>query len=149
MNFNTGNGGGYYYDFTNANPYLTPERQKTFEIGSEFKFKGNRLSAEITYYKTVNTDLIAENFRASYATGYVLNTLNVGANENTGIEMVLDYQVINKKDFTWNTRFNFNRMRNKVTELPLNVPEFYISDTWVYGNARGGLTRGGPTTTIA
>jgi hypothetical protein len=39
-------------------------------------------------------------------------------------------------------------MRNKVTELPFNVPEFYISDTWVYGNARGGLTRGGPTTTI-
>jgi outer membrane receptor protein involved in Fe transport len=148
LNFNTGSGGGYYYDFTNANPYLTPERQKTFEVGSEFKFKGNRLSAEITYYKTENKDLIAENFRASYATGYVLNTLNVGANENSGIEMVLDYQVINKKDFTWNTRFNFNRMRNKVTALPANVPEFYISDTWVYGNARGGLTQGGPTTTI-
>jgi len=148
LNFNTGSGGGYYYDFTNANPYLTPERQKTFEVGSEFKFKGNRLSAEITYYKTENKDLIAENFRASYATGYVLNTLNVGANENTGIEMVLDYQVINKKDFTWNTRFNFNRMRNQVTQLPANVPEFYISDTWVYGNARGGLTQGGPTTTI-
>ena len=148
LNFNTGSGGGYYYDFTNANPYLTPERQKTFEIGSEFKFKGNRLSAEITYYKTENKDLIAENFRASYATGYVLNTLNVGANENTGVEMVLDYQVINKKDFTWNTRFNFNRMRNQVTQLPANVPEFYISDTWVYGNARGGLTQGGPTTTI-
>ena len=148
LNFNTGSGGGYYYDFTNANPYLTPERQKTFEVGSEFKFKGNRLSAEITYYKTENKDLIAENFRASYATGYVLNTLNVGANENTGIEMVLDYQVINKKDFTWNTRFNFNRMRNQVTQLPANVPEFYISDTWVYANARGGLTQGGPTTTI-
>ena len=148
LNFNTGSGGGYYYDFTNANPYLTPERQKTFEIGSEFKFKGNRLSAEITYYKTENKDLIAENFRASYATGYVLNTLNVGANENTGVEMVLDYQVINKKDFSWNTRFNFNRMRNKVTALPDNVPEFYISDTWIYGNARGGLTRGGATTTI-
>jgi hypothetical protein len=92
--------------------------------------------------------LIAENFRASYGTGYVLNTLNVGANENTGIEMVLDYQLFNTKDFSWNTRFNFNRMRNKVTALPDNVPEFYISDTWVYGNARGGLTRGGATTTI-
>ncbi|NCW11807.1 MAG: SusC/RagA family TonB-linked outer membrane protein [Chitinophagia bacterium] len=148
LNFNTGSGGGYYYDFTNANPYLTPERQKTFEVGSEFKFKGNRLSAEITYYKTENKDLIAENFRASYGTGYVLNTLNVGANENTGIEMVLDYQLFNTKDFSWNTRFNFNRMRNKVTALPDNVPEFYISDTWVYGNARGGLTRGGATTTI-
>jgi hypothetical protein len=148
LNFNTGSGACYYYDFTNANPELVPERQKTFEIGSEFKFKGNRLSAEITYYKTQNKNLIAENFRASYGTGFVLNTINVGANENSGIEMVLDYQVINKKDFTWNTRLNFNRMRNKVTELPSSVPEFYISDTWLYGNARGGLTLGNPTTTI-
>jgi outer membrane receptor protein involved in Fe transport len=148
LNFNTGSGAGYFYDFTNANPELVPERQKTFEIGTEFKFKGNRLSADITYYKTQNRNLIAENFRASYGTGFVLNTINVGANENSGIEMVLDYQVIRKKDFTWNTRINFNRMRNKVTELPSSVPEFYISDTWLYGNARGGLTLGNPTTTI-
>lgn len=148
LNFNTGSGGGYYYDFTNANPYLTPETQQTFEIGSEVKLFNNRLSAEATYYKTKNTNLIAENFRASYATGFVLNTLNVGSNENTGIEVVLDYQIVSKKNFSWNTRFNFNRMRNKVTSLPPNVPEFYISDTWVYANARGGLTTGGPTTTI-
>jgi hypothetical protein len=38
-------------------------------------------------------------------------------------------------------------MRNKVISLPPNVPEFYISDTWVLG-ARGGLVTGGPTTTI-
>jgi hypothetical protein len=107
-----------------------------------------RLSTEATYYKTENTDLIAENFRASYGTGFVLNTLNVGSNENTGVEVVLDYLVVNKKNFSWNTRFNFNRMRNKVTSLPSNVPEFYISDTWVYGNARGSLAKGGPTTTI-
>jgi TonB-linked SusC/RagA family outer membrane protein len=148
LNFNTGSGGGYYYDFTNANPYLTPERQKTMEFGTEMKFLNGRLSTEATYYKTENTDLIAENFRASYGTGFVLNTLNVGSNENTGLEVVLDYLVVNKKNFSWNTRFNFNRMRNKVTSLPTNVPEFYISDTWVYGNARGGLANGGPTTTI-
>jgi TonB-linked SusC/RagA family outer membrane protein len=148
LNFNTGSGGGYYYDFTNANPYLTPERQQTFEMGTEVKMFNNRLSAEATFYKTQNKDLIAENFRASYATGYVLNTLNVGSNENTGVELVLDYQVVNKKNFSWNTRFNFNRMRNRVTSLPDNVPEFYISDTWVYANARGGLVNGGPTTTI-
>jgi TonB-linked SusC/RagA family outer membrane protein len=148
LNFNTGSGGGYYYDFTNANPYLTPETQQTFEIGSEVKLFNNRLSAEATFYKTENKNLIAENFRASYATGFVLNTLNVGSNENTGIEVVLDYQIVSKKNFSWNTRFNFNRMRNKVTSLPANVPEFYISDTWVYANARGGLVNGGPTTTI-
>ncbi|MEI8141574.1 MAG: SusC/RagA family TonB-linked outer membrane protein [Chitinophagia bacterium] len=148
LNFNTGSGGGYFYDFTNANPYLTPERQKTMEFGTELKFLNGRLSTEATYYKTENKDLIAENFRASYATGFVLNTLNVGSNENKGLEIAIDYLVVNKKNFSWNTRFNFNRMRNKVTSLPANVPEFYISDTWVYGNARGGLKNGGPTTTI-
>jgi hypothetical protein len=28
------------------------------------------------------------------------------------------------------------------------LPEFYISDTWLYANARAGLQRGGPTTSI-
>jgi hypothetical protein len=39
-------------------------------------------------------------------------------------------------------------MRNEVLSLPANVPEFYISDTWLVGNARGGLIVGGSTTTI-
>jgi hypothetical protein len=39
-------------------------------------------------------------------------------------------------------------MYNKVLSLPANVPEFYISDTWAFGNARGGLIQGGPTTAI-
>jgi TonB-linked SusC/RagA family outer membrane protein len=145
--FNIGSGGGYYYDFTNANTDLRPEKQQTFEIGSEIKLFNNRLSVEGTYYKTKNKDLIAEGFRASYGTGFVLNTLNVGSNQNTGIEVVLDYQIVSKKNFSWSTRLNFNRMRNKVISLPPNVPEFYISDTWVLG-ARGGLVTGGPTTTI-
>ena len=93
-------------------------------------------------------NLIVENFRASYGTGYVLNTLNVGANKNEGVEIAINFDVVKTKKFSWNTRFNFNRMWNEVTELPANVPEFYLSDTWLYGNARGGLVLGGPTTSI-
>jgi hypothetical protein len=39
-------------------------------------------------------------------------------------------------------------MWNVVLSLPANVPEFYISDTWIFQNARGGLVKGGPTTSI-
>jgi hypothetical protein len=104
----------------------------------------------VTYYNTKNTDLIVEGFRASYGTGFVLNTLNVGSNKNTGIEIALDAVPIQTSNFRWNTRFNFNRMRNEVTSLPANVPEFYISDTWLISgsNVRGGLIVGGPTTAI-
>jgi TonB-linked SusC/RagA family outer membrane protein len=141
-------GGGWYYGFTNANPFLEPERQQTYELGTELRFFNNRLNFDITYYNTKNKNLIVENFRASYGTGFVLNTLNVGSNKNTGIEIALDAVPVQTNNFRWSTRLNFNRMRNEVTELPSNVPEFYISDTWLYGNARGGLVVGGPTTSI-
>jgi TonB-linked SusC/RagA family outer membrane protein len=148
FNQNVGSGGGWYYGFTNANPFLEPERQQTYEVGTELRFFNNRLNFDITYYNTKNKNLIVENFRASYGTGFVLNTLNVGSNKNTGIEIALDAVPVQTNNFRWSTRLNFNRMRNEVTSLPSNVPEFYISDTWLYGNARGGLVVGGPTTSI-
>ncbi|MFN2437688.1 MAG: SusC/RagA family TonB-linked outer membrane protein [Chitinophagaceae bacterium] len=145
---NTGSGGGNFYGFTNANPLLEPERQQTFEVGTEIKLIKNRLSVDATYYNTKNKNLIVELFRASYGTGFVLNTLNVGSNLNTGVEISIDATPVQRSGFRWNTRLNFNRMRNEVTSLPANVPEFYISDTWLFGNARGGLIVGGPTTAI-
>jgi TonB-linked SusC/RagA family outer membrane protein len=145
---NTGSGGGFYYGFTNANPFLRPERQSTFEIGTEWRMFKSRLSIDISYYNTKNKDLIVELFRASYGTGFVLNTLNVGTNKNTGVEVAIDATPVRTGEFQWSTRVNFNKMQNKVLSLPANVPEFYISDTWLYGNARGGLITGGPTTSI-
>jgi TonB-linked SusC/RagA family outer membrane protein len=139
---------GYAYGFTNNNPLLEPEKQQTFELGTEFRLNNNRISIDATYYNTKNKNLIVEQFRASYGTGFVLNTLNVGANQNQGVEVALNLDLIKGRNFTWNSRFNFNKMWNKVLELPANVPEFYQSDTWLYANARGGLVVGGPTTTI-
>ncbi len=141
-------GGGFSYGFTNNNPLLEPEQQETFEIGTEARFFNNRFSLDATYYNTKNKNLIVEQFRASYGTGYVLNTLNVGANQNQGVEIAINLDVVKTKNFAWNSRLNFNRMWNKVVELPSNVPEFYQSDTWLYANARGGLVLGGATTTI-
>jgi len=141
-------GGGFYYGFNNNNFYLEPEIQRTYEIGSEFRLFRSKLGLEVTYYNTLNKKQIAENFRASYGTGYVLNTINVGTTRNEGIEIMLDATIVNRSDFGWNMRFNVNKMWNEVVSLPSNVPEFYISDTWTFGNARGGLITGGPTTAI-
>ncbi len=148
FNFALSSGGGYSYAFNNNNFFLEPERQQTYEVGAEMKFFNSRINLDVTYYNTLNEKQIAENFRASYATGFVLNTLNVGSTRNTGIEISLDASPVQTKDFAWNFRLNFNRMRNEVLSLPDNVPEFYISDTWLYANARGGLIKGGPSTSI-
>ena len=141
-------GGGYAYAFNNNNFFLEPETQKTQEFGAEFKLFNNKVNFDITYYNTLNEKQIAENFRASYSTGYVLNTLNVGTTRNKGLEIAFDVTPIQTKNFSWNLRLNFNKMTNQVESLPGNVPEFYISDTWLYANARAGLVTGGPTTSI-
>jgi TonB-linked SusC/RagA family outer membrane protein len=144
---NLASGGGYSYGFFNNNQDLEPEKQKTFEIGTELRLFKSRVNMEVTYYNTLNEGQIIENFRLSYGTGFVLNTQNAGSTRNKGVEISLDWNVMKKKDFNWDMRFNFNRMRNKVVKLPASVSEYYIADTWLY-TSRGGLMLGGPTTSI-
>jgi outer membrane receptor protein involved in Fe transport len=65
--------------FFNNNADLAPEKQNTFEIGTELRFMKGRLNVDGTYYNTLNKGQIIENFRLSYGTGYVLNTQNAGS----------------------------------------------------------------------
>ncbi len=139
----------YSYGFDNNNPNLKPERQETFEVGTEIRLFKSRLSFDFSYYNTHCTDQIQNQFRASYATGFILNTQNAAESRNEGIEIVADYNAIKKKDFNWNMRFNFNHMWSEILSLPEAIAyESYIADTWLYGNARGGMIRGMPATTI-
>jgi TonB-linked SusC/RagA family outer membrane protein len=145
---NFASGGGFSYGFTNANPDLKPEEQSTYEVGAEFRFIKNRIGLDATFYNTLNKDQIIENFRLSYGTGFVLNTQNAASTRNKGIEITINATVVSRKNWSWNTQLNFNKMWNKVIKMPANVAEYYISDTWLFGNARGGLVLNGATTSI-
>ncbi len=139
----------YSYGFDNNNPDLKPEKQKTYEVGTEIRLLNGLLSFDAAYYNTLCTDQISQQFRASYATGFILNTQNAASTRNQGVEVVVDLAAMRKKDFTWNLRFNFNHAWSEVLKLPDAIQyEYYIADTWLYGNARGGLIRGGSTSTI-
>lgn len=147
-NFASPFGQVYSYGFNGNSPNLKPERQSTYEVGTEAKFFNNRFGIDATYYNTLNKDQIVQGMRLSYATGFVLITQNAATTRNQGVEISLDGTIINTAKFNWNTRVNFNRMWNVVESLPDNVAEFYNSDTWAYLNARNGIVKGGPTTTI-
>jgi TonB-linked SusC/RagA family outer membrane protein len=141
------NGYGWSFDFYNQNPKIVPERQKTYEIGTELRLFNNRVSLEYTYYNTTNLDQIVRLVRLSYGTGFILNTSNISDTKNTGHEVTLGVTAIKKKSFTWRMNYNFNRMTNRITRIPDNIPEFYNSDTWL-GNFRAGLTRNGTITQL-
>jgi TonB-linked SusC/RagA family outer membrane protein len=139
----------YSYGFDNNNPLLKPERQKTYEVGTEFRLFNSRLSFDLAYYNTLCTDQIQNQFRASYATGFILNTQNAATSRNQGVEAVVDVVAARKTNFSWNIRFNLNHMWSEVLTLPDAISyESYIADTWLYANARGGMIRGRAATTI-
>lgn len=146
----TSSGNGFALGFDNFNPDLFPERQQTFEIGSEFRFLKERLTVDVTYYNTLVKDQITEKFRTSYATGYVLSTFNTATTRNEGVEVVLTAKPIQNRNFSWNMTVNFNKMWNIILSLPDHIrnADFYISDTWLVGNMRAGVKQGYPTTTL-
>jgi TonB-linked SusC/RagA family outer membrane protein len=142
---------GFTYGYTNANPDLHPERQHTYEVGTELRFLNNAISLEAAYYNTLCLDQISQGYRASYATGFILNTGNVSSLRNEGLEISLNLSPIKKATFSWNINFNFNHMWSKVLTLPLAIGiknDYYNSDTYLSGNVRGGLVRGNSTGTI-
>jgi len=141
---------GFTYGFTNADENLRPERQQTYEVGTEMRFLNDAISFEAAYYNTLCLDQISQGYRASYATGYILNTTNSSSLRNEGLELTLNLTPISKKDFNWTVNFNFNHMWSKVLTLPESISpnkDFYNSDTYI-SNVRGGLIRGHSTGTI-
>jgi TonB-linked SusC/RagA family outer membrane protein len=140
-------GGGYAYDFFAPNPDLRPEKQSTYELGFEARFLNGRVGIDFAYYNTIVKDQIGQLLRLSYGSGFVLNTQNFTDTRNWGTEVQLTAIPVKSKKVTWNTTFNFNRMRNRVERMPSNLPEFYVSDTWIT-NSRGSMFPNNTTTAI-
>lgn len=140
-------GGGFQYNVFGGNPFLVPEKVKSFEIGTELQFLKGRLGLDVAYYNTKPTNQIIAP-RISYGGGFILQFINGGTIENSGVEVQLTSTPVKTKNFTWNSDLNFTRARGKVVKLPADLPEYYNSDTWLYANARASLFPGGSTTSI-
>ncbi|MCO6496589.1 MAG: SusC/RagA family TonB-linked outer membrane protein [Chitinophagaceae bacterium] len=142
-------GGGFKYGFTGPNKNLRPEMNTSKEIGFETRLWDNRINADFTYFFTHCDDQIVKNFRLSYATGFVLNTLNVGAFDTWGWEAHVDVDVVkNPSGLRWNVGFNASQVKSEVVSLPANVKEYYNPYTWNSGNIRVGISQGNPITTL-
>lgn len=142
-------GGGFQYDFTGPNPKLRPEMTTAHEGGFDLRMFKNRLNASFSYYETKNSDQIVKGFRLSYATGFVLNNMNVGSFKTWGWEAHVDGDIIkNPNGLTWNLGVNASKGKSKVLFLPENVTEYYNAYTWNSGNVRNGIMVGNPITTL-
>lgn len=141
-------GGGYKYGFTGPNRDLKPEMTTSVEVGAEARFLHDRINADFTWFHTHCADQIVTGFRMSYATGFILNNMNVGTFNTWGWEGHIDADIIRNGDFVWNFGLNASHTTSKVVDLPANLSEYYNAYTWNYGNVRNGIMKGHPITTI-
>jgi TonB-linked SusC/RagA family outer membrane protein len=128
-------GGGYAYDVTGNNFSLEPERSENIEYGTEIRLLNQRLNLDITRYQlTSRGQLIAA--RASYGTGFIIKWFNGGEVKNRGWEVQMNVIPVKSKAVQWSTTFNFARNVGEVVAMPADLPTYYDSDTWVFGNLR-------------
>lgn len=142
-------GGGYKYGYTGPNKDLKPEMTTSYEGGFEGRFLDDRINMDFSYFWTHCADQIVQGFRLSYATGFVLNNMNVGTFNTWGWESHIDADIIRKANgFRWNVGINASSTKSKVVYLPENVTEYYNAYTWNSGNIRNGIMVGQPITTL-
>ena len=142
LEYKTTSYGGYGYGFTGPNLDLKPEFARSYEIGTELSFLNDRLGIDATVYRKQTKDQIVNDIRGSYATGYILFNLNGAETRNEGLELTLRGTPVLGNDFSWDFIANFENAHGKTLALPHNLPESYVSDTWLFGNVRNGTAPG-------
>ncbi|MGE5106216.1 MAG: SusC/RagA family TonB-linked outer membrane protein [Sphingobacteriales bacterium] len=109
-----------------ANQDLKPELLREAEAGVEAKFINNRLNLDLTFYKRTSKDQILDR-QLDQSTGYQVVAVNAGSVYNKGIELALGYNVIKKRDLSWQLDANFTLNRSKVYDLPDDIKQIVIS----------------------
>ena len=140
--------GGYGYGFTGPNLALKPEFARSYEVGAELSFLHDRLGLDATVYRKVTLAQIVNDVRGSYGTGFILFNLNGASTRSRGLELTLRGTPIAHRDFSWDLLANWTSAGQIVTSLPRNIPESYVSDTWLYGNVRNGVMPGTSTMSL-
>lgn len=99
------------------NNALTWEGNKQFDAGIDFSLFKNRLSGSIEYYKRETTDLLFE-VAQPLSSGALTKNLNTATMFNKGFELQLNGNIIQSKNFIWNTNINLSTVQSEITKMP-------------------------------
>ncbi len=116
---------------------LVPEKSKSWEAGADLRFFKNRLSLDLTWYKS-NTYNQLVKITSVATSGYSDAWKNCGNVQNTGVEIMISATPIEKTNFSWDLNLNFTKNKNKVIELDTNLeayqidsPNLSVGESWI------------------
>ena len=137
---------GSYY-FTNGDSYTNPiaalgysadlrwETTTTYNVGMDFGFWNDRLTAAVDVYRRDTRDIL--NYIPVPALSNLTNYLNtnIGSMTNQGVELDVNAILVETRDASWTVGFNAAYNKNKITKLT-------VSDEDATGVDTGGISGG-------
>ncbi|MDR3268234.1 MAG: TonB-dependent receptor, partial [Tannerella sp.] len=99
-----------------ANPDLKWESTAQTDIGIDAAILKGRLNITLDYFIKNTRDMLID-LPLPRATGYASILSNIGSLQNSGIELFIHGNIIDKRHFQWNSSFNIATVKNKVTDL--------------------------------
>ena len=101
----------------NPNPNLKWERTAQMDIGIDYSFLRGRIRGAIDYYDKQTSDLLYDYPVPTPPYQFNTMTANVGQVSNKGIEISIESEIIERKNFNWTAGLNFARNVNKLKSL--------------------------------
>ncbi|MBO7199090.1 MAG: TonB-dependent receptor [Alistipes sp.] len=114
---NDGNGGVSVSFGRKGNPNITWETNSNLNLGVEFGLWNDRLSGSVDYFYRKTTDMLFS-VPVTPSLGYTSYYDNIGDMANSGVEIVLNGDIIRTRDVVWSANANFTFVKNKVLKLP-------------------------------
>lgn len=104
-----------------GNAFIRPETAKELEFGVDIGIMRNRFNLEATYY-IKNTANNIQTLSLSPSTGVTTIPSNLAELENKGIELALNGKIIDKENFSWDSRLMY--WKNDVIVSKLDIPSY-------------------------
>jgi hypothetical protein len=99
-----------------ANPFLSWERNASFNIGIDYGFFNDRVSGSLDIYQSETRDLLLDQ-KLPELTGFGSVKTNVGNLQNRGFDLGIRSINVTRSNFTWTSNFNVTYAINKITTL--------------------------------
>ena len=133
--------------YNKGNENITWETNANFNVGAEFGLWNDRLSGSVEYFFRNTTDMLYFYSLAS-SSGYGGYYDNLGDMRNSGVEIALNGNIINRKDMRLDVYANATHYTNKVTMLPEENKRTEHDGHWGFENGSNFIAEGLPLTTF-
>jgi TonB-linked SusC/RagA family outer membrane protein len=98
------------------NPNILPEKTNSYEVGIEGRMFQDKLNYDVALYQTSTTNQIFD-APISPSSGFEKGKINAGEVKNNGVELSINYHIVNNGRFSWRMGANFTKSWSEVVEL--------------------------------